>query len=253
MKLFYRKKGSGSPLIIIHGLLGSSDNWVTISKSFAEHFSVFMIDLRNHGRSAHSEEFSVNAMMNDLLEFMKDQQLNSAAILGHSLGGWVAMNFAIRFPEKVDKLIVVDFAPKKYQNNLIGFLKWLLNWDISRIKSLREADQQLEEILKEPAVRGFIMKNLKRNKKGGFEWKPNLKAIYDNLNQVSGFLNENQIFGKPALFIRGGNSDYINPPDESLIKEHFPNVTIRTISGAGHWVHADNPDEFVRVVNQFLR
>jgi esterase len=253
MKLFYRKKGNGPPLIIIHGLLGSSDNWMTISKSFAEHFSVFMIDLRNHGRSPHSEAFSVDAMMDDLLEFMKDQQLNFAAILGHSLGGWIAMNFAVHYPKKVDKLIVVDFAPKKYQNNLIGFLNWLLNWDISRIKSLREADQQLAEIFKEQAVRGFIMKNLKRKKNDGFDWKPNLKAIYNDLDQESGHLDKGQMFEKPTLFIRGGNSDYIKSQDESLIKEHFPNVTIKTVSVAGHWVHADNPDELVRVVNQFLR
>ena len=259
MKLFYRKKGTGFPLIIIHGLLGSSDNWMTISKSFAEHFSVFMIDLRNHGRSPHSEEFSVDAMMDDLLEFMKDQQLESAVVLGHSLGGWIAMNFAVRFPEKVDKLIVVDFAPRKYQNNLIGFLKWLLNWDISRIKSLREADQQLEEIFKEPAVRGFIMKSLKsrrsagaEKKNGGFEWKPNLKAIYDNLDQVSGHLDEGQMFEKPTLFIRGGNSDYIQPKDEPHIKKHFPSSSIKTIVEAGHWVHADKPMWFVRVVDRFL-
>ena len=259
MKLFYRKKGTGFPLIIIHGLLGSSDNWMTISKSFAEHFSVFMIDLRNHGRSPHSEEFSVDAMMDDLLEFMKDQQLESAVVLGHSLGGWIAMNFAVRFPEKVDKLIVVDFAPRKYQNNLIGFLKWLLNWDISRIKSLREADQQLEEIFKEPAVRGFIMKSLKsrrsagaEKKNGSFEWKPNLEAIYNNLDQVSGYLDEGQMFEKPTLFIRGEKSDYIQPQDESLIKKHFPKTEIKTIPEAEHWVHADKPEESLEVARDFL-
>ncbi|NIV10975.1 MAG: alpha/beta fold hydrolase, partial [Aliifodinibius sp.] len=162
MRLFYRKKGTGPPLIIIHGLLGSSDNWLTLSKAFAKDFSVYMIDLRNHGRSPHGEEFTVNAMMEDLLEFMKDKQLDSAVILGHSLGGWIAMNFAVRYPEKVNKLIVEDFAPKEYRDDLIGFMRWLLNWDISSIKSLREADQQLAEIFKDAAVRDFILKNLRR-------------------------------------------------------------------------------------------
>lgn len=252
MKLFYRKKGNGKPLIVIHGLLGSSDNWVTISKSFAKNFLVFMIDLRNHGRSPHSDEFTIEAMMDDLLEFLKDQQLESAVVLGHSLGGWVAMNFAIRHPDKVDKLIIEDFTPQKYQNNLIGFMQWLLNWDISGIKSLREADRQLAEVFKELSVRGFIMKNLQRIKDGHFEWKPNLKAIYNHLDQVSGTLDENQTFEKPTLFIRGGNSDYIQPQDEGLIKKYFPQAKLKTIAGAGHWVHVDNSDGFVRVVIDFL-
>ena len=252
MKLFYRKKGTGYPLIIIHGLLGSSDNWVTISKSFAKNFSVFMIDLRNHGRSPHSDEFTIDAMMDDLLEFMQDQQLESAVVLGHSVGGWVTMNFAIRYPDKVEKLIIEDFAPKKYHYNLIEFMQWLLNWDISGIKSLREADHQLAEVFKELSVRGFIMKNLKRKKDGHFEWKPNLNAIYNHLDQVSGTLDENQIFAKPILFIRGGNSDYIKPQDEGLIKKHFPQANLKTIAGAGHWVHVDEPDEFMREVFDFL-
>lgn len=253
MKLFYRKKGNGSPLIIIHGLLGSSDNWLTLSKSFADDFAAYMIDLRNHGRSPHSGEFSVDAMLEDLLEFMNDQQLDTAIILGHSLGGWVAMNFAVRRPEKIDKLIVEDFAPKKYHNDLTGFLEWLLKWDISNLKSLREADRQLERISNEPAVRGFILKNLKRKKGGGFEWKPNLPAIHEHIDQVSGHLKEGEKFEKPTLVIRGEKSDYIQPQDEALIKKHFPAAEIKTIADAGHWVHAEEPEGFVRVVKEFLR
>lgn len=253
MKLFYRKKGSGPPLIIIHGLLGSSDNWLTLSKSFADKFTVYMIDLRNHGRSPHSDEFTVSAMMDDLLDFMESQQLDSAVILGHSLGGWVAMNFAVRFPDKVDKLIIEDFAPKKYHNDLIGFMEWLLNWDISSINSLREADKQVEEISNIPEVRGFILKNLKRCKDGGFEWKINLRAIHHNLDQVSGFLGDRQRFEKPALFIRGGKSGYIKAEDEASIKNHFPKATIKTISGAHHWVHSDEPEEFVEIVGEFVQ
>jgi esterase len=253
MKLFYHKKGAGPPLMIIHGLLGSSDNWLTLSKTLSEDFTVYMIDLRNHGRSPHSDEFTVQSMIEDLLELMKDQQLDSANILGHSLGGWIAMNFAIRHPDKVGKLIIEDFAPKKYHNDLIGFLKWLINWDISNLGSLREADQRLEKISKNPAVRGFILKNLKRKKTGGFEWKPNLQAIHSNLDQVSGYLDEKQIFEKPTLFIRGGDSNYILPQDESLIKKHFLHARIETVSGAGHWVHADNAEEFLRIARDFLR
>ncbi len=253
MRLFYRKKGTGPPLIIIHGLLGSSDNWLTLSKAVANEFSVYMIDLRNHGRSPHSEEFTVKAMMDDLLEFIKTQQLDSAVILGHSLGGWIAMNFAIHHPEKVNKLIVEDFAPKEYHNDLIGFLEWLLNWDISNINSFREADQQLAEIFEDPEIRGFLLKNLRRKKSGGFEWKVNLKAIYNNLDQVSGCFREEQKSEKPTLFIRGEKSDYIQPQDEASIKKHFPHAEIKTIPKAGHWVHADNLEKFVGMVDNFLR
>lgn len=253
MKLFYRKKGIGSPFIIIHGLLGSSDNWMTLSKTFAEDFTVYLIDLRNHGHSPHSDEFTVQSMIEDLLEFMKDQQLNSVIILGHSLGRWVAMNFAVRYHDKVDKLIIEDFAPKKYHNDMIGFMEWLLNWDISNLKSLREADRQLEEISNNEAVRGFILKNLKRKKGGGFEWKVNLSAIHNNLDQVSGHLAEKQKFDKPALFIRGGKSDYILQQDESLIKQHFLDAEIITIPGAGHWVHADKPGECMDKIRKYLK
>ena len=252
MKLFYRKNGTGLPFIIIHGLLGSSDNWLTLSKIFAKDFAVYLIDLRNHGHSPHSDEFTIQAMIEDVLEFMKDQRLDSAIILGHSLGGWIAMNFAVRHPDKVDKLIIEDFAPKEYYNDLIGFLEWLLNWDIASLKSLREGDRQLEEISNDPAVRGFILKNLKRKKSGGFEWKANLEAIQNNIDQVSGYLDDDQIFEKPTLFIRGGNSDYVQQRDEALIKKHFPAAEIKTISGAGHWVHADEPEEFVRVLQEFF-
>lgn len=253
MKLFYRKKGNGPPLIIIHGLLGSSDNWLTLSKSFVQDFSVYMIDLRNHGRSPHSDEFTIDAMVDDLLEFMNDQQLDSAAVLGHSLGGWVAMNFAVRHPEKVDKLIIEDFAPKKYRNDLIGFMEWLVNWDISKIESLREADEELKEISNELEVRGFIMKNLRRKKGNGFEWKINVEAIHNNLDQVSGYLGDKQKFEKPTLFIRAGKSGYIKAEDETSIKYHFPNAKIKTVSGARHWVHADEPDDFVSAVKDFLQ
>jgi esterase len=253
MKLFFRKTGTGQPLVIIHGLLGSSDNWLTLSKTFAENFTVHLIDLRNHGRSLHSDEFTVGSMIEDLLEFMEDQELDSAHILGHSLGGWVAMNFAVNYPNKVDKLIIEDFAPRKYHNDLIGFLKWLLDWDVSNLKSLKEADWQLEEISKNPAVRGFILKNLKRKKNGGFEWKPNLRAIHNNLDQVSGYLDGTHRFEKPTIFIRGGKSDYIRQQDEALIKNHFPKSQTTTIHGAGHWVHADEPEGFVAVVKKFLR
>lgn len=253
MKLFFRKTGSGLPLVIIHGLLGSSDNWISISKTLTRDFIVYLIDLRNHGHSPHSDEFTVRSMIGDLLEFMEDQELDSAHILGHSLGGWVAMNFAVRHPGKVEKLIIEDFAPRKYHDDLIGFMQWLLNWDTSNLRSLRETDRELEELSNNPGMRGFIQKNLKRKKSGGFEWKPNLLAIYNNLNQVSGRLDAQQRFEKPTLFIRGGKSDYIRHQDEAPIKKHFPKSQITTIHGAGHWVHADEPEGFVAVVKEFLR
>ena len=253
MNLYYRKYGKGEPLIIMHGLFGSSDNWHTLGKKFAEHLTVYLLDLRNHGRSPHSDNFSPEIMANDLAEFMDQQQIEVANLLGHSLGGGIAMRFTSQYPERVKKLIVVDFAPKKYQPSLDGLIKWLMSWDLSAVKTLKEADQKFAEILPDPAIRNFLLKNLYRRKDGRFDWKVNLKTIYNNLDKVSGYLNERTTINNPTLFIRGGKSDYIKPEDIYLIRKHFSEVEIETISGAGHWLHAEAPDQFIKLVQNFIQ
>lgn len=253
MNLFYRKYGQGDPLIIMHGLFGSSDNWVTLGKQLAEDFTVYLLDLRNHGRSPHSDEFTPDILAVDLKEFMDDHQIACANILGHSLGGGVAMRFAAKYPERILKLIVVDFAPKKYRPKLEGLLKWLMEWELSQIHSLREANQHFAEILPDPAIRGFLLKNLRRKAEGGFEWKVNLPVIYKNLDKVTGYLDEKILIKVPTLFIRGGKSEYIKPEDIVLIRRHFTNAKIETIPEAGHWLHAEAPEAFLGLVGEFLK
>jgi pimeloyl-ACP methyl ester carboxylesterase len=252
MNLFFRKYGQGKPLIILHGLFGSSDNWRTLGKKFAENLTAYLLDLRNHGRSPHSDDFSPDIMVDDLAEFLKQQQIEKASLLGHSLGGGVSMRFTAEYPEKVEKLVVVDFAPKKYQPELGGVIEWLLDWDPSIIKTLREANLKFAEILPEASIRGFLLKNLQRKKEGGFTWKVNLKAIYYNLDKVSGYLNEKIVVYNPTLFIRGGKSDYIKPEDIFLIRKHFNNAEIETIPEAGHWLHVDAPEKLVKLVKDFI-
>jgi pimeloyl-ACP methyl ester carboxylesterase len=252
MQLFFRKFGDGSPLTVLHGIFGSSDNWCTLGKKLAENFTVYLLDLRNHGRSPHSNAFSSDVMVGDLKDFFIDHNLENASVLGHSLGGGIAMKFVVKYPQMVQKLIVVDFAPKKYRTNLEGLIRWLLSWDLTEVRTIREADQQLASMIPDRIVRRFILKNLRRKSNGKLNWKINLEAIYNNLEGVSGYIREGVVIENPSLFIRGGKSDYIKPEDIYLIRHHFSNVRIETIPEAGHWTHADAPKRFLDLVNDFI-
>lgn len=239
-------------MVILHGILGSSDNWFTLGKKFAENFTVYLPDLRNHGRSPHSDVFSADAMIEDLKEFLIDNDLQSANVLGHSLGGGIAIKFAAKYSKMVQKLIVVDFAPKKYRTNLEGLIRWLISWDVSKVRTIREADRQLAVTFPDKNVRGFLLKNLYRKHNGNLEWKINLKAIYNNLEGISGYIQEGLVVENPCLFIRGENSDYVKPEDVYLIRQYFSDARIESIPGAGHWVHADAPEKFLDLVKDFV-
>ena len=257
MDLFYRKFGkeSDQPIVVLHGLFGISDNWVTYGKQMAsEGFEVFIPDQRNHGRSEHSDDFNYLALTNDLYDFIDFEDLENPILIGHSMGGKVAMRFAVDYPDLVQKLIIVDIAPKVYgaRNHHLNIIESMLKIDLEKIKSRAEAETKLEERITDRRIRQFILKNLHRTRKDSFEWRLNIEAIANNLDQMFDGIPKESKYSNPSLFIKGGNSDYILPKDHQQIITHFPEAEIITINNASHWVHADAPKEFFELSRSFL-
>ncbi|NIV71374.1 MAG: alpha/beta fold hydrolase [Calditrichae bacterium] len=253
MKLFFRELGDGEPLIIMHGLFGLSDNWMSIGRDLAEKYHIFLVDMRNHGQSPHSDFFNYEVMAADIQEFMLDNHIWEAVLMGHSMGGKVAMTLAQQFPLKVKKLIVVDIAPKSYQTSFFEeILEHLKSIDISKVKSREEIDEQLAEKISDPGIRQFLLKNVARKDKHSFEWKINLEGVKKNLSDIVTKFPGNKVFKKPTLFIKGEKSDYITSEDYPTLKKMFPNAEIVTIANASHWLHVEAPEAFLEKVHQFL-
>lgn len=254
MELFYRHFGKGDPVIILHGLFGLSDNWVTHAKKMATHFSVFLPDLRNHGQSPHSPTFSYAAMADDLHEFIEKHKLEKPVIIGHSMGGKVAMWFALEYPEMVEKLIVVDISPVKYPDRDAHFdiISAMMSVNFDAIHSREEINELLKQPIRSEMTRLFIMKNLYRKTRNTFDWRLNLQAISNNMDYVFGGIEVPGVFNKETLFIRGGKSDYIKEEHFDIIRKLFPKVEIKTIEHASHWVHVDAPEEICAIFGEFL-
>ena len=257
MKLFFRKYGEGKPLLILHGLFGQSDNWNSLAKKYAEHgFGVYAIDQRNHGLSPHSEDWNYSCMADDLLELIQDEVIPEPFIIGHSMGGKTAMYFESKFPGVAKKMVVADIAPKKYQNRNSNVVEALLSVNLSQIKSRNEAEDCLKNFNLDFGTRQFLLKNLFRieNTIEGsrlFDWRFNLKVIANHFENVSEPVPEfhSEI---PALFLKGELSDYILAEDETEIFNLFKSAKIVTISGSGHWIHAEKPNEFFQATIDFL-
>lgn len=253
MKLAYREAGEGKPLIILHGLFGSSDNWLSIAKELEGEYKVYLVDQRNHGSSPHSDDFTYDAMAADLAGFMEEHNIEDPIVMGHSMGGKTAMQFALSYPDLLQKLIVVDIAPRYYKPHHQAILEGLQSIDEENLKSRSEADKALAKHVQELGVRQFLLKNLGRNEQGGYEWKMNLPVISEKIENVGQAIEENTSFEKPVLFINGATSGYLKERDEEMINKLFPQARIQTIEGAGHWVHAEKPEEFVEVVRSFIK
>src|SRR5688572_4977900 len=251
MKLFFRELGKGQPFIILHGLMGSSDNWLTQAKLLADQYHIYMIDQRNHGQSPHSDEFDYKVLANDIKDFITQHKLEKPIVLGHSMGGKAAMNFAIANPDMLDRLIVVDIAPKPYPIHHDSIVDGLKAVPIGTLQTRNEADEVLSKYVPEPDVRQFLLKNLSRKPEGGFAWKINLKVIDSNLELISADIQFPGMYNGQTLFVRGVNSNYVKDEDRQRIKELFPNSTLITMD-TGHWVQAEKPQEFVEVVRNFL-
>ena len=252
--LYSRITGEGKPLLIIHGFIGMSDNWKSFASLYAaEGFQVHMLDLRNHGKSFHSDEFNYNVMSNDVLEYCQEHNLAKVSIIGHSMGGKVAMLFATTYPEMVDKLIVADIGPKYYAPHHQDILAGLNAVDFSTKPDRAEVEEILYPFIPDFGTRQFLMKNLYWVEPGQLAFRFNLPVFNAKIESIGEALPEANHFDNPTLFIRGGNSKYILDNDFPEIKKHFPNAELITIPNVGHWLHAENPKEFFEKTSIFFK
>ncbi len=253
MKLNYKIYGTGHPLIIMHGLFGMGDNWRTIARMLEPDFQCIVVDMRNHGRSPHDPVMNFSVMTDDILELVEDLNLDYPSLLGHSMGGKVAMQFALCYPQMVHKLIVVDIAPKFYPRHHDQVIEAIEAVDLSSLKERSDADHALARYLgNDPSTIQFLMKNLSRTPEGGFEWKANMPVIIDAYYHLMEEVTPLAAFQGPVLFVKGEKSRYISMDDLPPIHDLFPHAALVTIPGAGHWVHADAPEPFTRAIRDFL-
>lgn len=257
MELFFRKFGheGDQPLIVLHGLFGVSDNWVTFARRIAmEEFEVFIPDQRNHGQSSGSGNFNYLALTDDLFEFIDKHEIEQPMLLGHSMGGKVVMHFSLENPELVKKLVVVDISLKAYspRTQHKQIIKAIRQVDLAGVKNRRQVEDQLVKIIPEQRIRQFVLKNLHRSTQNHFEWRLNIDGIETNLDDMFDAIQTKETFKKPALFIKGGASNYILLEDFDSIRENFPHAEIVTIAGTSHWVHVETPERFYQLTHGFL-
>lgn len=253
MELYSRIEGEGRPFLIIHGFLGTSDNWKTLAGQFAQSgLQVHALDMRNHGKSPHSEDFNYEIMVQDVYEYCKKYGLENIFLMGHSMGGKIAMLFAATYPEKVEKLVVADIGPKYYPPHHQKILAGLNALDFSLKPGRSEAEEVLSQYIKDLGTRQFLLKNLYWQEPGQLAFRFNLDVFNRKIEEIGTALPFDRKFDKPTLFLRGDKSDYILDADFETIRHHFPNSEIKTISNAGHWLHAENPFDFFKAVAEYL-
>jgi esterase len=244
---------TGSPVLILHGLLGSARNWTSIAKELAASHRVFALDLRNHGRSPWAPTMSFDEMAGDVAAFIERQDLGAVTLIGHSLGGKVAMRLALTRPELIERLVVVDVAPVAYAHTFTPFIEAMRQVDLAQVKRRSDAELQLQNAVPDAAMRNFLLQNLVKTD-AGFVWRANLEALAANMDELLGFPTPapDAAYGGPTLFIAGGRSDYVRPEHRPLIERLFPNSEHVVITDAGHWLHAERPAEFLAHVRRFL-
>ena len=248
----YGEERTETPLLVFHGLFGMLDNWGSFGKEFGELMPTHLLDLRNHGRSFHSDSMTHDDLANDILNYLDAHNIPKANLLGHSLGGKAVMQFAINFPERVEELIVADISPKAYPPHHQGIIKALQSVDFSTVASRQDVEKVLENYIPEKFVIQFLMKNLYWTDEKKLAWRFNLETLAEKYTEFVSKANKFGVFGGPTLFIAGANSNYILPQDEFLIRQQFPNYKLIKIKNAEHWVQANNPVDFNAAVKDFL-
>ena len=264
MKLFYRKYGNGPPLIILHGLFGSSDNWVTIAKNLGNIFTVYLPDQRNHGQSPHSDIHDYDSMREDLHELISDLKIKRFFLAGHSMGGKTAISFALKYPEMLNGLLIADISPflnnnteHRVYNQHLSIINAMINLDLSSISTRAEAESKLLLIIPEAKERGFVLKNLQRTNGNNFSWKINPSSLGTNLGKIMEGIDYKplagqQVTGFPIIFLKGGDSEYLPDNDFIEILKIFPGAELIKIADAGHWIHADQPGAVIRNIEKLL-
>ncbi|WP_224488796.1 alpha/beta fold hydrolase [Robertkochia flava] len=252
-QLYSKILGKGTPLFILHGFLGMSDNWKTLGAQYAdEGYEVHLIDQRNHGRSFHSERFDYTAMSEDLLQYANRHHIEQFLLLGHSMGGKSAMTFAVTHPEMVAGLLVADIAPKYYPPHHQQIINGLKAINLGAVHSRGDAEAMLAEHIKIRSIRQFLLKNLYRKNSDEFAFRFNLDVLAGRMEEIGAPLQAAGTYSGPTLFLRGAASDYIKDEDKAQIQNHFPHAGVKDISGAGHWLHAENPEEFLKKSLEFF-
>ncbi len=252
MKLFYKTLGEGQPLLILHGLFGSADNWQTLARTFAEEFKVFLIDQRNHGHSPHSAEHSYALMANDLYDLVAEEGLRDFVLLGHSMGGKTILEFAQQHGFLIDKMIVADMGIKSYPPHHDDVFAGLFAVDVDRCESRQQAEERLGKHVSDVGTKQFLLKNLYWKEPGKLAWRFNLQVLYDQRGEMMKAIPPVKV-DSDTLFIRGGSSKYILDEDLPAIKELVPNAKFDTIEGVGHWLHAEAPQIFLDKCLEFLK
>jgi esterase len=253
VELHFEAYGQGKPLIILHGLLGSMDNFRSVSLTLSAHFKVFGLDLRNHGRSPHSPDMDYSLMAQDVQSFIERQSIREICVLGHSMGGKVAMQLALLYPESVSKLIVADIAPHSYPPRHRKILEGMVSLDLGHFQSRKEIEAALAPAVPNLATRQFLLKNAVRDSSGPFHWRIGLQEIIRNYPRLTQAITSGRSFDKQALFIRGQSSDYLLEDDMVSIRTLFPRARLTTIPGAGHLVHTENLAAFLNAIQDFLQ
>ena len=254
MKLHYHDIGAGQPpLLIIHGLFGSADNWRSMAKYFSKYYRVISIDLRNHGRSPHSDQQDFALMAEDLALLCDEIMVEKVSVLGHSLGGKVAMQFASDYADKVEKLIVVDISPRQYFSEHTPLMDAMMALDLTRYTCRHEVDEALSDTIQDATVRQFLLMNLQSDNASQLYWRINLPALKANYHNLMAPVCEHVRLAMPSLFVYGGLSEYVTEADKRLIDDTCLNARFQVIDKAGHWVHAERPQQFKQVVEDFLR
>ena len=252
VNLHHRITGTGQPLVMLHGLFGSQENLGAISRLLAEQYQIHGLDLRNHGRSPHTQAHSYPLMVDDVIAYMDHQGLERAHFIGHSMGGKTAMQLALTHPQRVERLVVLDIAPVLYKPHHQQILEGLQSLNLAALSSRTEADQQLAAYVPELAVRQFLLKNLVKAGPDRFGWRINLEALTRNYQEIMVGQQHQPPFPRPALFIKGGDSDYIQAEHWSKIQELFPAAVMRIIPRTGHWLHAEKPEVVAAAARRFL-
>lgn len=251
MELSTRTVGSGRPLILMHGLFGSGDNWLSVAQKL-DGWQVWLPDLRNHGSSPHADEFNFPAMAADILQLMDTEGLDTAVLAGHSMGGKVALETALSHPDRVEAVIAIDMAPKTYQPKYPTFVPAMLALDTTALKSRSDAIPSLEDAVGDKNTLQWLLKNLVQTDDGRWRWRLNLDALNRHYAEIWKGLPPGREFAGPTFFLHGGASDYLLPEDLPLIQDLFPLSLVETLPGAGHWLHTEKPTEFLTLFKTCL-
>ena len=251
MLLHYKEIGEGKPLIILHGLFGTSDNWQTHAKKLGEYYRVILVDQRNHGHSPWSDDFTYEHLADDLERLIQHLDIEQFTLIGHSMGGKTAMYYAQKYPNRLEKMVVVDIGIKQYPMHHNEIIKGIKSIDLSSIGSRSEAENAMLPFVDSYGVRQFLLKNLYWIEKGKLAWRMNVDVLEREMEEILAPIPSIEVW-TPTLFLRGGMSNYILDEDWDAIEEIFPDATLETIENAGHWVHSEQPEEFIEKVLGFI-